>query len=141
MAPLIDWERLRNDPEKEVARICTIHLANLMDVCVKHPAIVAYSVAMHERAKVEHERAKGRVQRVRARRFAMLSKAEPGRAVRRLELDVDADAEVESAETAMYEAQERVAVLRALVEGLNHRRDMLMHLAPRQRDELRNTPN
>lgn len=133
---LIDFDQLAAEPERVAYELCQINLQNLGTTVAQHPGLFAFVVASYEMAKVEEARAKNAVSKAMAEYF-LRSQAMP---VTRAQSLVDSDPTVIAAKEAYIEAQAKVAPLRALVSGLEHRRDMILQISARQRAEYVATP-
>lgn len=135
----IDFERLNARPEQEVAALCRINLGDLVSTMATHPSFVAYATALHETAKVDVAKTENRLKRMRVMAFHDLEIRNPKRAISKLEKDVEMDERVKTLTDNLEQKQQRAGALRALVAGLSDRRDMLMNIAGRQRDEYKST--
>ena len=72
----------------------------------------------------------------KSRAFERAQKAEPKATMTALEKKVPIDSEVERKRFAVLQAQLQVARLRGLLGGLEQRKDMLVQLSAKQRQEL-----
>lgn len=131
---MIELDRLLESPALEAAKLCAINLADIEDTMQKHPALFAYAAASYEVERVKEARAKAGLERIRAEVFQIESQ---DKAVSRVKEEIDANPRVIAAQDILLRTQQRVAVLRAVVESLTQRRDMLIQLAARQRQEIR----
>lgn len=134
---MIDFDKLKEAPAETVAKHCSINLANLEETMQNHPSLYAYAVASYETARAAEARAKWNEERVRAEVFNQIQDEEPGLAIGRTERRVDDHADVVDASAKRFRLAREVAALKALVRGLEHRRDMIQQIAARQREELK----
>lgn len=134
---VIDWEELHKNPEYEVARVCTINTANLEHALENHAAIYAYANAAYAKARADKGRVEWQYEQAVARAFADLR--EEGKAIGEAKETAETDEAVRTLKKKVLEADREVRILYALVQGLEHRRDMLVQLAARERAELNNS--
>ena len=132
----VDFERLAAMPEAYVAELCRIDLADIMGTLEMHSALYAYASATHEMAKVAEVQAKAEMEKVKAQTFLDLAARDPSLPVNRLERTVEVDPAYQTLVSRYHAALRQAGILKALVGGLDHRRDMLIQIASRQRREL-----
>lgn len=136
------WDALKTNPEQLAVTVCSINAADLDRTLQEHPALVAWVVAAHESAKIVEARARWELTKAEAI-VTLRAKAqddpdtEKPKTIQVLRAEVDASPEVGEATDHLFTTQERTAALRAMVEALRDRRDMLVQLAAKQRDEQR----
>jgi hypothetical protein len=118
-----------------VSELCRINVANLESTLERHPGLFAYASAQHELAKVAEARAEWMLERKRAEAFKRTKDAHATMPANRIEREVETDQEVVSAAEHYFTQKAITARLKALVNGLEHRRDMLVQLSARQRKE------
>lgn len=135
---LIDFAALSKEPAKYAAQVCGINLNDIQSTMGMHPALVAYVVACYEIARVKSARAEENVKRVRGRAYAEILEREPKRAAAKIESEVDGRPDVIAATDEWLAKTEHVAHLKALVTGLDHRLSMLVQIASRQKQEVKN---
>ena len=132
----VDFERLASMPEAYVAELCRIDLADIMGTLEMHSALYGYAVATHELAKVAEVQARAEADRMKAQTFLDIAARDPSLPVNRLERMVEVDATYQTLLARYHAALRQAGILKALVAGLDHRRDMLIQIASRQRREL-----
>jgi hypothetical protein len=133
---VLDIAKLANAPEEEIARVARINLADLTSTMETHAALYGFAAARYERAKVEEIQAKAEVERTRADVFLSIAASDPSMAVNRLERRVETSEELRKAITAYHTAARNAGDLKALVNALDHRRDMIVQIASRQKKEM-----
>lgn len=136
------WERVKSDPAALAYEVCRVDLTDLRLTLQTHASLRAWVGAVHEQARVEEERAKFELTKRRA--IAMMTaKATPdpvsgkAKTVGVMEAEMELDADVAAAQAALFRAMEKRGALRAMVESLTERRDMLVQLSAKQREEER----
>lgn len=129
------WDKLRDDPAALAAEVCSIDLVNLHMSLQMHAALRAWVGAAHESARVAEARVNWDLTKARA--LAMLRFGEVGGRPPKHVLDarVEGDDDVIELTEALLNAQEKRGALRAMSDALDHRRDMLVQLAAKQRQE------
>ncbi len=125
------WERLANEPAKLAAEICLLDAADLDATLQKHAGLFAWVSATHEAARIAEERAKWEVTKARARAFVTIQ----GGTVGDRQAQVELLPEVQQSQEALFTAQEKRGALRAMADALEHRKDMLIQLSAKQRQE------
>lgn len=122
--------------EAKVSEYCRIDLANLDLALSRHAALYAYSVAAYELAKVQEARAKWKLEGTKAMVFGALTEKDSKIAVAAADKKIPLAIPVKEAMEEMLTIQSTVARLRGLAAGLEHRRDMLVQISARQRQEM-----
>lgn len=135
------WERLQSNPGALARDICQIDLVNLDRTLQEHPALRAWVNAAFETSRVAEERAKWELTKTRARTL-MRVKSEPDgngkpKTVQVIDAEVDNDEEVQKATDHYLHTQEIKGALRAMADALEDRKDMLIQISAKQRQELR----
>ncbi len=125
-------------PERVVNAVvsshCRIDLANLDAALSRHAALFAYAMAAFEMAKVAEARIKWRTEVVKSEEFAKIQlKGKSATAAEKLILTLDS---VQTVMDELHASQEVTGRLRALINGLEHRRDMLVQISAKQRQEM-----
>lgn len=134
----IDFKALASAPEVTVAELCRIDLADLISTMELHPSLYGYAAASYESAKVAEVQAAAEVDRLKAQVFLDLATADPSLAVNRLDRLTETDPKYQGAVTKHHQAKRDAGALRALVTALEHRRDMIIQIASRQKREMNN---
>ena len=136
------WDRAIKDPALLAHEVCSLDLNDIEGALQKQPALYAWVSAAHEGARIEEERARWNVTKAEA--VAMLTAkafrdphTDKPKTVGVLQAEVDVDDEVGLRKSVLFAAMEKRAALRAMTDALSHRRDMLVQLAARQRDEAK----
>ncbi len=137
MNDLINFEALYTEPAKQAAQICTINLGDLWTTLAVHPALVAFVVASYESARISEARTKAELERTRARQYTRIVEEQPKLAAGKVEMQVESTEAVEHAYNDWLDAAAKTAALKAVVTGLEHRKDMLVQIASRQKQEMK----
>lgn len=138
----LDFGKILNPktPEWEARQIvtdfCSVDLVDMMTTLGRHAGLYAYAVAACEMAKVDEARASWEKEQAKSRAFSRLVTENPKITASAAEVRIPLDAEYIAAVESYLSTRVTLARLKALVEGLGHRRDMLVQLASRQRAEL-----
>lgn len=136
------WDMLESTPESLAFEVCKIDLVNLEQTLEKHPALRAWVNAAHETAKIQEERAKWVLTRVKAKTL-LESKAEKDPHTDRPKTVAVLEAEVETHEDVLKATDEYLdacrvrSSLRAISDALEDRKDMLIQLGAKHRQEAR----
>lgn len=136
------WERLTDDPAKLAAEVCLIDVAKLDDMLQRHPSLRAWINAAHEVARIGEERAKWELTKTKARVY-LASKSEKdghtgkAKTVGVIDAEVDSNEEVQKATAALLDSSQKRAALRAMADGLEDRKDMLIQIAAKRRLEMK----
>ena len=134
----IDFKALESAPENTVAELCRIDLADLISTMELHPALYGFAAAHHESAKIAEVQKAAEVDRIKAAVFLALAQQDPTLPVNRLERLVETNLDYQAAVKDHIAAKRRAGALRSLVNGLEHRRDMIIQIASRQKHEMAN---
>lgn len=136
------WTRLDAEPARVAYEVAQIDLVDLQGTLQRHPAIKAWVIASFEGARIAEERAKWELTKARAQ--ALLKAAaefDPSTGKRKtvdvINSEADLDPKVQAAQDTLFSYERRRGALRAMVEALDDRKDMLVQLAAKQRDEER----
>lgn len=136
------WKRLDENPAALAREVCFVDVVNLDETLQQHAALRAWINAAYESARIIVERAKW--DETKARALGMLrakSAVDPDtgkfKTVQILEAEVDADERVERTVQLVHTAQDRAGALRAMSKALEDRKDMLVQIAAKQRQELK----
>lgn len=136
------WQRMVTEPERLAAEVCFIDITDLDKTLQRHASLYAWVCAAHEAARIHEERGKWDVTTARARAL-MTAKTTPDAAnkaktVQVIEAEVELDETVRAATTVLLERQEKRGALRAMTDALEHRKDMLIQISAKQRQEKGN---
>lgn len=119
------------DKAEAAAKVVMISLNDLEGTLANHPSLYAYAATEYAIAESARVRAEVEVKRAKARAVkTLLNLGNSKTAADRL-IEVDPGV-VEAGETLQTHT-ERAAVLRAVVQALDHRKDMLVNLSARTR--------
>lgn len=132
----IDWDAISTASEKQVAELCNIDLSDLIRAMRHHAALYAWVAWKFEAAKVAEVQADYDVELAKAQASNDLMTADPSMAVNRVEKLVPLQPKYRAAVRKHIEARKELAPLKALITGLDHRRDMIVQIASRQKKEL-----
>lgn len=135
------WEQLAKNPTTLAATVCTIDVVNLNETLQRHPALRAWVNAAHEAARIAEARAEWEVTKARARALLVLRNLTDAngskKTVQVLEAEVEDHEQVQGATQRWLDAQEKRGALRAMADALEDRKDMLIQIAAKQRQEQR----
>lgn len=136
------WDRLDADPARLAAEVCAVDLVRLDETLQRHPALRAWVNAAHEAARIAEERAKWELTKARASalvraRAELDPVSKKAKAVAVLEAETELDAAVMELTAALLAAQERRGALRAMADALEDRKDMLIQIAAKARQEAK----
>jgi hypothetical protein len=133
------WERLSSSAEQLCWEVCSIDLVNLDQTLQRHAALRGWVNAAHEAARVVEERAKWDLTKAEARAIIAArdivdakGKTPP---VEIVKAQAALDPNVEAATIALRATEERRGALRAMSSALEDRKDMLVQLAAKRRQE------
>lgn len=136
------WTRLEKGPAQLAAEIASIDVVNLDQTLQQHASLRAWVNATHEAAIIEVEVAEYEVTKSRAR--ALLKAKEdldPTTGKHKvgdvLKAEVEGNAEVIEREQVAHAARVKRGVLRAMSNSLEDRKDMLIQISAKQRQERR----
>jgi len=137
------WQKIRDEPERIAAEVCLIDTTNLDLTLQRHASLHAWINAAHESARIAEERARWEVTKAYA--LALLAaKAIPdpqtgkGKTVDVFKAEADASAAVQDANEALLLAQAKRGTLRAMASALEDRRDMLIQISAKRRQDQEN---
>jgi len=136
LSRIFDPKTSNSDIQKVVAEYCRIDLANLDEALSRHAALYAYTVAAYEMAKVQEARAKWSLEMIKSEVFKILGQQDKRVTVAAAERRIPLAVTTQAGAQTLFDAQVLTARLRALVMGLEHRRDMLIQISARQRQEM-----
>lgn len=138
LSELLDHSTPEGEAQRKVASFCRIDLQNLDIALSRHPAIYAYCAAVYEMAKVKEARAKWDMEKAKAQAFSIvmdqgrankITATEAAEKVKQVPL-------YQQSMDALLSAEVITGRMKALVDGLSHRRDMLVQISARQRAEM-----
>lgn len=133
---LLDKNLSDDQVGQQVANYCRIDLANLDTALARHPALYAYTVAAYELSKVQEARKKWEVEEAKAFTYQALQAVDQKTSVSSADKKIPNSANVKAAMESLFSIQGVVARLKALSAGLEHRRDMLVQISAKQRQEM-----
>ncbi len=138
------WERLQKDPGRMAHEVCSIDLVNLEITLQHHAALRAWVTAAHETHRILEERKKWELTKTKARILKLAREVKDEftgklKTTAVLEAERDDHPEVADAVEALLQQQQTRGTLRAMVEALGDRKDMLVQLSARQRKEMDDT--
>lgn len=131
----IDLDALRDNPAFEVARICQIDTRDLDRALMTQAGLAAYAYSLHESARAAEQEAKYAYERAKAEEFSRLR--DGGAAIGQANEQAELGEAVSAARQAAMAKEATTRQYYALVRGLEQRRDMLIQLSARQRQEMR----
>lgn len=138
------WEQLEEDPKKLAAEVCSINLVDLDTTLQRHPAMRAWLNAAHENARVDEEKAKWEVDQAKAQALDVARQTvdpHTGKAktVQVLDMEVTLNAMVKVKTLELFEAERKRGALRAMSNALEDRLQMLIQIAAKRRQEVRDS--
>jgi hypothetical protein len=148
----LDFQKILDPraPESECKQIisdfCHINLSDLQTALARHAGIYAYASATYEAFQVQEARDKWSKEQAESQAFDKLlqdwAKNKEGKdpTVSGSTLKIRLDPTFSAAQQRLLDTQSTIGRLKALVKGLEHRKDMLVQVAARQRREEENTP-
>jgi len=134
--PNIDLEQLFREPLTVIPSLVTIDIVNLENVMINHARLVAWAVIVYEEAKSLEASAKWDLDYMRSKAQAALFQNDPKLAMGKAEAMATSDISVSTQARKYQELQRKTSILKSLVSALEHRRDMIVQLAARQRQEI-----
>lgn len=136
LAQLLDPAFPDEKAEALVADYCKIDLANLEIALSRQASLYAYTVAAFEMSKVDEARKKWQLEAAEGEVYEALMRSSEKMTVAAANKITPKAAPVKEAQEAIFKAQGVSARLKALVSGLEHRKDMLIQISARQRQEM-----
>ena len=127
------WDRLSTEPGRLAAEVCLIDTTKLYATLQGHASLHAWVIAAHESAKIEEERKKWEVTKARAKAYIGSVGTVGDR-----QAAVEMTWEVQQAQEALFAVQEKRGALRAMADALVDRKDMLIQISAKQRQERGN---
>jgi hypothetical protein len=134
------WAELETNPARLAAEVCTIDLVNMQQTLQQHASLYAWVAATFESASVAVERAEWNVTTLKAHALLEI-KATPDphtnkpKVVDVIKSEADVHPTVQAAMAEYLKAREKKGVLQAMTKALADRRDMLVQLSAKQREE------
>lgn len=134
------WEHLKDNPARLAAQINSIDLVDLETTLQRHASLRGWVTASYETCRVAEERAKVELSRVRAR-VLLAAKATADELTKKPKTVAVLDAEVENhpdviaAQDTLLDRMEVRGALRSMSECLGDRKDMLIQISARHRQE------
>lgn len=136
------WQRLAADPKALALEVCTIDAVDLERTMYQHPGLRAWVNAACEVARVEKGRAEFGITKARAVAFLKAKEAPDQQTNKQKNADTckaeaDASPEVEAAYERLFSADDQYGALRAMSTALEDRKDMLVQISAKRRQEAR----
>lgn len=131
----INLQQLFAKPAEVIADLVTIDINNLEEDMVNHPRLVAWATVTYENTRALAEAAKWDVEYMTSQAYHELF-AKEGMSIGKAEKLVGSDIKVTNQQKKHQALRRQVVVLRALVTALDHRKDMIVQIAARQRQEI-----
>lgn len=134
------WRQLESNPMNLAREVAEIDLIDLETTLQQHPALRAWVNAAYETARIEEERAKWELGKVKAD-ILLRAKAESdpdtgkAKTVGVIDAEVNADPSVQEFEDALMAVSQKRGVLQAISRALEDRKDMLIQIAAKHRQE------
>lgn len=138
LSELLEPKTDNREAQRSIANYCRINLQNLDQALERHPALFAYAVACFEMAKVQEAQKKWNLEVTKSTSYQFLMDSDPKMTVAGADKKIPSIPAVASAVAELHEAMSVVGRLKGLVDGLGHRRDMLVQISARQRQEMAN---
>lgn len=135
LSDLLELETDEREAHRQIAKYCRIDLAALDTALERHPALFGYSVACHEMAKVRESQAKWDLEVALAQAFEIVTNQDAKLTATAADRKIKMVPIVQGAAKAHRDAMVVCSRLKGLVNGLEHRRDMLVQIASKQRKE------
>ena len=132
---MIDFTALKDMPAEEVANLCAIDLNYMETTLQNHASLYAYAEASYETAEYTKAVAAVYLDRAKDDAFNTIQQDEPGLAIGKTDARVGAMEAVRSAQDHLLECSKDSGMLKALIKGLQHRKDMLIQISSRQKAE------
>ena len=132
---MIDLKALTKNPALETARLVAVDVHDLENVMANHVGLFAYAVALFEEAKTTETAAKQDLDFMKSSEYRDLFNAEQ-MTLGKAEKVVGGLSTVRTYTRKWLAAHKMTGTLRALVQALDHRRDMIVQIAARQRQEI-----
>lgn len=132
---MIDFTALKDMPAEEVANLCAIDLNYMETTLQNHAALYAYAEASYETAEYTKAKAAVYLDRAKDEAFNTIQQDEPGLAIGKTDARVSVMENVVRAQDHLLECLKDAGMLKALVKGLQHRKDMLIQISSRQKAE------
>lgn len=123
-----------------ITSFCHINLADLQTVLSRHAGLYAYAMAAHEAAKVQETILRVARDKVEADYLELNTPSGTKPNATAIGIAVRRYPPYQTADTDLRNQQIVVGRLKALVSGLEHRKDMLVQIAAAKRREEDNTP-
>ena len=136
------WKDLKKDPSRMAFELCKIDLVDLEKTLQHQPSLTAWIVAAYETARVQEEKAKWELEVEKARALIKMkgtldSDTGKNKTVAVLNAEVELCGPVIDLTEYLLDCQDTRAALRAIVQGLSDRKDMLIQISARHRQEAK----
>ena len=132
---MIDFTALQDMPAEEVANLCAIDLNHMETTLQNQAALYAYAEASYETAEYTKAKAMVYLDRAKAVAFRTIQTDEPGLAIGKTNVLVELSEDVIRTQDHLLECSKDAGMLKALIKGLQHRKDMLIQISSRQKAE------
>ena len=134
------WDMLKSNPERLAKEVCSIDLIDLETTLCQHPPLRAWVTAAYETARIDEERAKWILNRTEAEILIATRKTFDGhtgkpKTVAVVNAEVETHEEVIAAKHTYLEKMRVRTALEAMVRTLTDRKDMLVQIAAKHRQE------
>lgn len=134
------WQHLKDDPAGLARQLCTIDMVNLDRTLEQHPALRAWINAAYEVARVEEEKCKWTLTKAEAIATLLFAKekdplTKKAKLATIIKAEVSNDLEVKRAMNKLHAQMEIRGALKAVVDALADRKDMLVQISANQRKE------
>lgn len=133
---ILDPKLTEQQVSEVVAQYCEINLADIETALSRQASLYSYVVAAYELAKVAEAQEKWNFEQTKADAFIKIQSLDPKESATSIDRKILQAQTVRDAAKAHFSAQANTARLKALVSGLEHRRDMLVQIAAKMRQEM-----
>lgn len=134
------WDQIQSNPMVIAKAVAEIDLVDMERTLQTHPALRAWINAAHETTRIEEERAKWELSKTRAEALLRVkSTADPhtgkAKTVAVIDAEVETDLGVQDCQEVLLTISQKRAALRAMADSLEDRKDMLIQIAAKHRQE------
>lgn len=138
MSRLLDVEKLLNEPDLEIPRVCLIQSTawdEMQDHLRNQSGLHAFAMVQYRLAEADVRNAEDDYKKAYNRLW--VEAREKGHSVDHCGMEADLAPTVERLRAKLRAEQRKMYLWRALVEGLEGRASMLQQISARQREELK----
>jgi len=134
------WDRLKQSPEALAAIVCMIDMEDLDRTLQRHASLVAWINAAFERARIEEEQLRWEVTKARASAL-LLAREVPDKITGKpktvdvLNAEAEVSLELAAANNKLVESLWKRGALKAMCKALEDRKDMLVQISAKRRQE------